>query len=189
MAHWGGVLIIVGSLLAPLTAVANELNPYSSSVAPSPKQPKAQGAFSPSEGTGAGSVPRANAARAPTTKSDLGADYRIGALDVLSIEAQRVTEPQPQLRMIVGASLFVDQVLEDLLPHRQFGRIRMRRAQPRGECLYPVVVLLRVFLQLRSRELSHRPRLVEGMVEQAAVGDEFMNPIDDLRHSAKPPGP
>jgi polysaccharide export outer membrane protein len=92
MGRWGGVLIIVGSLLAPLTAGANELNPYSSSVAPSPKQPKAQGAFSPTEGTPAKSVPRANAARASTTKSDLGEDYRIGALDVLDIQVFGVAD-------------------------------------------------------------------------------------------------
>src|SRR5262249_35016739 len=92
MAHWGGVLITVGLLVAPLTAGATELNPYSSPVAPSPKPPKAQGVFSPKQGTGTGSVPRASPTRAPGTTSDLGKDYKIGPLDVLDIQVFGVAD-------------------------------------------------------------------------------------------------
>src|SRR5258708_4035781 len=92
--------------------------------------------------------------------------------------------------MVLNATLFLDQVLEERLPRDDIGASRMNRAQVAWERRDMRIVFDRIVLQPFERQRAPRPGLVKRMLEQRPLGSHRIKSCDYItRHWEPSPNP
>src|SRR5688572_3568837 len=82
--------------------------------------------------------------------------------------------------MVIGATLFFEQVFQKLLAMLELFRIRMNGAHVAREVTLKLVVLFGVVLQVGIGKRPCIPCLVKGMVEHCVFGDGSIEPAEEV---------